>query len=406
VRSCLLGLLLVACKPDPVDVRKPRTNGPDWTDVAPIIDAHCAGCHQQGAIAEPTLASFAEVSAAAPLVRARMLDTEMPPWPAGPGDVEFLDVRSVPEPERELVIEWVDAGAPLGRGDETTTLTGAPPPSLPRVDHELTLAEPYVPEFEGADDYRCFLLEGDQFEGFITGVQVVPGNRTTVHHAGVEEVPAADFDEVLALDAADPRPGFECERMETKRLGGFVPGREVSLLPEGYGIKVHADSRYLLVMHYSALTWDGQPDDTRARLMVQDQALHALQAEVRHKFGPLAVGAGEQGVEQSVTRSLRRLLPTRKDGEILSVVLHMHQYGVSGRVVLVRDDQETVLLDVPRWDFDWQLEYWLAEPIRVSTDDELRVECVFDNPTDVDVYFGADGDDEMCNAVFFFGELD
>ena len=37
------------------------------------------------------------------------------------------------------------------------------------------------------------------------------------------------------------------------------------------------------------------------------------------------------------------------------------------------------ILDIQDWDFHWQMEYHLAEPVRFEPGDKLRVRCVFDN---------------------------
>jgi hypothetical protein len=61
-------------------------------------------------------------------------------------------------------------------------------------------------------------------------------------------------------------------------------------------------------------------------------------------------------------------------------------------------------VDIPRWDYDWQLTYTLAEPLRVGPDDELRLVCTFSNDTDRDVAFGESVTDEMCVARLLVAE--
>jgi hypothetical protein len=58
----------------------------------------------------------------------------------------------------------------------------------------------------------------------------------------------------------------------------------------------------------------------------------------------------------------------------------MHLRGKSMRVtVLAPDDTERVLLDVPRYDFNWQLVYRPAKPIPIERGTELIIDSVFDN---------------------------
>jgi hypothetical protein len=92
----------------------------------------------------------------------------------------------------------------------------------------------------------------------------------------------------------------------------------------------------------------------------------------------------------------------RDEGDIVDVLGHMHEYGESFRMTLHPDsDRETVLLDIPVWDFDWQLNYQPVEPVPVAKGDSIRIECSWDRsirPTQPMRYlvFAEGTDDEMC----------
>ena len=59
-------------------------------------------------------------------------------------------------------------------------------------------------------------------------------------------------------------------------------------------------------------------------------------------------------------------LDVRGFGTIHSVLGHMHEIGATFRMTLNPDTpDEVVLLDIPRWDFDWQLNYEPIEEISV-----------------------------------------
>jgi hypothetical protein len=60
-----------------------------------------------------------------------------------------------------------------------------------------------------------------------------------------------------------------------------------------------------------------------------------------------------------------------------------------------------VLLEVEDWDFDWQLNYLLAEAVAFERGDELELECTFDNPGTEMVDWGEGTGDEMCVANLF-----
>lgn len=73
--------------------------------------------------------------------------------------------------------------------------------------------------------------------------------------------------------------------------------------------------------------------------------------------------------------------PINFSGWLLSVGPHMHELGQSSRVVLNPDTpDETILIDIPVWDFHWQGQYNFADPIELNPGDIIRLECWWSNP--------------------------
>ena len=71
------------------------------------------------------------------------------------------------------------------------------------------------------------------------------------------------------------------------------------------------------------------------------------------------------------------------------------------------------MVDIPRWDFNWQGGYSQEEPWRLEKGDRMVVECEWDNSPEnqpildgeisdpVDVDWGDGTRDEMCLATFY-----
>ena len=92
-------------------------------------------------------------------------------------------------------------------------------------------------------------------------------------------------------------------------------------------------------------------------------------------------------------------------GSIIGIFGHQHELGSKFRMILNPDTpDERVLLDIPRWDFDWQLIYEPVDDIRLERGDVIRMECEWDrslrDPELEPAYvIWSDGtDDEMCFA--------
>ena len=72
-------------------------------------------------------------------------------------------------------------------------------------------------------------------------------------------------------------------------------------------------------------------------------------------------------------------LPARNTGTIHTVLGHMHEFGAAYRMTLHPDTpDELILLDIPVWDFEWQLNYEPVDDIRIQRGDMVRFECWWD----------------------------
>ena len=78
------------------------------------------------------------------------------------------------------------------------------------------------------------------------------------------------------------------------------------------------------------------------------------------------------------------------------------------------DGRVEMLLNVPRYDFNWQRQYVLDPPLRLPAGTRLVVKAAFDNsaknPANPDpktwVYFGEQSFEEMLFGYFLYRELD
>jgi hypothetical protein len=85
---------------------------------------------------------------------------------------------------------------------------------------------------------------------------------------------------------------------------------------------------------------------------------------------------------------------------VFGVSGHMHELGRSFRLELNPESEDPLLLlDIPRWDFHWQDQYYFVESLKVAAGDVLRMTCVWDNSLFNDpryVVWGEGTSDEMC----------
>jgi hypothetical protein len=259
------------------------------------------------------------------------------------------------------------------------------------------------------DDYRCFVMEWPYEEGvWVTGYELLPGNTEVVHHVIPFIISPDNAADYRALDAADEAEGYGCygspggsltALTESRWLGAWAPGSGASTTPEGTGLYVEAGSLVILQMHYYVDTADPQPDLTALNLRIETDPQGW--ADVQPWTNPIWLAGVGMEIPANSTGVTHTFAYTAEGTfAIQSAMLHMHTLGVAGRLVVAHEDgSETCLLDIPRWDFNWQRDYRLAEPHVIQPGDTLTLQCTWDNPTDSDVAWGESTGDEMCLGV-------
>lgn len=190
-------------------------------------------------------------------------------------------------------------------------------------------------------------------------------------------------------------------------LLNYAPGMQPTQLPQGYAIHVPAGSKFLFQMHY---TPNGKEQTDRSYLGL----VFADAKKVKHKVRGGAVLNPNIDIPPHVKdhRETAEHLFTRKV-TLLSLSPHLHLRGKSFRIeAAYRDGHREILLDVPRYDFHWQLRYELAEPKRLPAGSRLICTAVYDNSADNPanpnpaqrVGWGDQTWDEMLIGLFAFVE--
>jgi hypothetical protein len=392
---------------------------PTWyATVQPLVRARCLGCHDSKGLSGLTLETYEAFSAAAPAVRDAVLSRRMPPFIAARCCTDYFDARSLTTEEIDVVRRFIDQGMPRGNPSE------APPVApvqglLSRVDVTMKMQAPYQPKPpEGStDDNRCFAMDWPgEVTGYVTGLSPRPGNRRVVHHLLVAALDGDAAREAQSLDAADPLPGFDCNGGLGRFKGALPIGGSLvgGALPRGLGTEVKAGSVLLLNVHYS--TSRSSPDEldlTEVDFTVDRTAKKASSIVLANPAWlvgrAMEVPAGEADVP-FFYRFNPALFTGGKKVLLQGVSPHMHAFGKRLSVKVMRKSGErTCLLEIPRWEFGWEQPFWFAEPIPLEPDDDVYLECRFDNseanqpggraPRD---FAWGGNDQDMCAAFIAF----
>jgi hypothetical protein len=377
--------------------------------VAPILYQNCVTCHRRGEVAPFALETYPQARTWAQAIKTMTASRKMPPWKAA-SNGEFHNERHLTGAEITTLAAWADAGAP--RGDPKLL------PPRPQFASGWKLGEPdlvvEMPETyelgpEGRDLYQCFVIPTQFGENrYVSAVEVQPGNRNIVHHViGFLDTSGT----ARKLDAADPAPGFPNPTpgnapgfAPAGMLGGWAPGNDPRHLPPGVGNLLPRGADIVMEVHYHR---NGKTEKDRTRLGV-----HFVKGPVEKRFRMDGVINRTFRIPPGDAAHVvqgRTTLP--RDVTVLSVTPHMHVIGRTMKAVaILPDGKEKVLIDVPDWDFNWQLTYTFKEPVKLPQGTRIEVAARYDNSTGNpnnpnrpprEVTWGEQTTDEML--VFFFG---
>lgn len=409
-----------------------------YRDVQPIVAQKCGTCHVDGDIAPFALTTYEQTASFAPILAPSIAAGDMPPWPPAAGCAEYRHSLELSEEQREILLTWIDQGAPEGDPSE------APPAPEPEPEWEpdllLAMPQPYTPT-RSPDDYRCFLIDGPELATthYVTGFEVYPGERSMVHHVIAYLVLPGAIETFQAFDDAEDGPGYTCFGGPTagggfasitsvRWIGSWAPGGGHWTAPAGTGMAVPPGSKVVIQMHYNSTPGSTLADRSAVGLQLADSvespAVMMPFTSASWVSGAMHIPAGDDSVihvhnanrsDQIVQFALAGIGASPGDTVyIRDASLHMHMLGRQAQVSVQRaSGDHSCLLWIDDWDFNWQGSYALREPAVFGPNDELRLACEWDNSAanqqivdgeprePINTNWGDGTFDEMCLAILY-----
>ncbi len=369
--------------------------------VSRILQRNCQECHRAGGAGPFPLERYEDAKEMSAMIGYVVENGVMPPWFAAPSVGRWANERSLPERDKKALFDWVAAGAPegdardqpLSRSWESDWRIGTP-------DAILEIPEPVEVPAQGVVDYRYVYVKTDFPEDrWIQKMEIQPTAPRITHHVLVfleEPGRKDDDDETRKPDEPPAQGGLEGYFAST------VPGQQPSVYPPGMAKLLPKGAWLKFQLHY---TPNGEAAVDRTRMGF-------VFAKERPRFVVETASAAETefeippGAENHPVSGAYRF---DSGAAILSFFPHMHLRGKAYRYELIHPDgREEALLDIPRYDFNWQLHYLPEEPLRIPQGAVLRATGWFDNSKDnpanpdpgVAVRFGEQTWEEMMIGFF------
>jgi hypothetical protein len=344
-------------------------------DVLPILQNRCQECHREGEVGPFALMNYQQARPLAKSIKEAVLTKKMPPWFADPQFGHFRNDASLTKEELNTLVSWVDNGAK--EGDPTD----APKPRefftgwlIGKPDQVLSLPKPIDVPAQGVIDYTYVVLPtGFTEDKWVQMAEARPTDRAVVHHIiafirppGSRWMKDAEPGVPYIPTKGAGRRSVE-DQIPPELLGGYAPGLEPTECGPGQAKLVKAGSDIVLQLHYTP-NGKATVDQTKIGLTfakgeVKERVMTMNAMNVFLKIPP-----GDPNYESHSQATLKQ------DVKLVSLMPHMHYRGKDFQYVAVYPTGEKqVLLNVPKYDFSWQLSYVLKDQILLPKG--TRIEC-------------------------------
>ena len=331
-------------------------------DVAPILYSRCLECHRPGEAGPMPLRTYKEARPWAKSIKQAVALRTMPPWDADPAVDHFSNDRRLSEAQIATLVKWADAGAPEGNPKDL--------PKLPEFTQGWVIGKPdmtidtgkdFTIAADGVIPYKYFKVDpGFKEDTWVQAAEVRPLQRAQVHH-------------ILVFVQEGGKRVTRAGEQFSDMLIGYAPGVPTTTWDPDTAFLVKAGSTLLFQVHY---TTNGKEAVDRSVLglkirkdLPKFRAFSGSATQFR-----LAIPPNDPNYETKATYEFK------EDVTLLDLTPHMHLRGKAFKYVITYPDgRSEELLNVPKYEFNWQLSYILAEPRQVPAGSKIEATAWYDN---------------------------
>ncbi len=343
-------------------------------DIAPVLAEQCAACHREGGVAPFAMDSHAMVQGWSPMIREVLMTKRMPPGAIDGHIGEFMNDRLIEEQDVRNIIAWAEAGAPKDGDEDPLTQLTWPESKWAYGEPDMILDIPAttVPATGNGVFVNVEVVFDMPEDRWMKGSQIIAGDRAVLHHT-VNRLDFPDEEGGRGFLGAPSNP-------DKANIAAYIPGFIQEMNPPDTGGLIKAGSVLKLNMHYTPYgkettdnsqvgVWFYPEDEPPSERM-------SGQCACIFPFNWTDIPPNDPAFEQVQTISIDR------EAHLHSFTPHMHFRGKYMRFYADYPDGTTEeLINVAKYNYNWQLSYLYKEPKLVPAGTEIRVVGAFDNST-------------------------
>jgi hypothetical protein len=366
------------------------------TDIAPIVQHKCTVCHQAGGLGPMALTSYEQIKAFAPMMREALRTKRMPPFQPDPTIGHWIPNEGLSSDQLRTLVHWIEAGAPRGEGEDPLAKVkfNAPKWVLGEPDLVLDLPIVNVPA-SGVMDYQRPVVKTNMKEGrWMRASAFLVSDRRALHHVTTGlRAPNASGAVVPMLDSKGS-------------TGGQGPGRVYNLVPEDMGVWIPAGSEIAFETHYTPYG--------KETVEATKMGFYFYPEGQTPKYPMRTYGMYDMGITIPPGSEYHKEIVYQdipQDMLVYGLTAHAHVRGGSTQVSIVfPDGKEKVIMAQPKYEFNWQGEFYLAEPLLVPAGSRIINRWTYDNSKrnfanpapEKEVTFGQQSWDEMLTFFIHY----
>jgi hypothetical protein len=395
-------------------------------DVLPILQTNCQSCHRPGQIAPMSLLTYESARPWAKVMKAAVMTRKMPPWGADSKYGHFSNDRSLTQRDIDTIAKWADTGAPAGDPKDAPKPVEWPSAGWQIKPDVIVEGPVYDVPASGIVEWTWSVIPSPFKEDtWVTSVEVRPTQPQVTHHMCLAYGPHREgtiygkfFWQNKARDAKGDEindrkgQGGVTTQPAANTVGGILagtggieecyePGRQpADFRPYGAAKLIRKGSDIAINYHFT-------PNGTAVKANVQIGFTIAKEPPKERYYA--MSGSGPQDHETFAIPpndpdwvSPPLDIEFEHDAKLVGLMPHMHLRGKDMSFELqYPDGRKEMILDVPRYDFNWQI--WYDTSINVPKGTIMHVVAHYDNsaknrfnpdPSKV-VYYGDMTWDEM-----------
>jgi len=331
--------------------------------IAPLIEAKCVACHQEGGIAPFGFDGYEKVKQFSGMIREAVRTDRMPPWDVDPHVGKFADDKSLSGDQIKTLINWIEAGSPRGDGPDRLSAVKHVAQEWPLGKPDLIVDIPkYTIPATGYVDYQYPTVPNPLTEGkWLKAATAKVSQRQGVHHILSGVIPEGATSKGMQAWGGG--------------VGGYTVGMESTVAPKGIGSWVPTGGKFGYQMHYTPFGKEAVSAEQIGLYFYKDNE----KPELIMRETPLV----DQFIDIPANDPAHKEIAYFNfphDAILHTAVVHAHYRGTYSKLeVLSPDGKRETILNVPFYDFNWQRMYEFDKPINIKAGSKVIATYIYDN---------------------------